>query len=205
MAPRLDAHWDGVYATDVAGKSWHEVIPVASLEALEVAGVLATHSVIDIGGAASPLVDALLARGHEDVTVLDISDQGLAVSRQRLGAGAARVTWIATDLLSWEPPRRYDVWHDRAVGHFFTTAAARTAYRRVVESAVNSDGVAILGVFAPDGPTSCSGLPVLRHDEESVAELVGPRFRLEHSIRQVHRTPWGGDQPFLWTVWRNIG
>jgi methylase of polypeptide subunit release factors len=40
--------------------------------------------VIDVGGGASALVDALLARGCENLTVLDTSTAALDVARARL-------------------------------------------------------------------------------------------------------------------------
>ena len=60
-----------------------------------------------------------MAAGYSDITVLDISDTALSLARDRLGAAADRIAWLAADLRTWQPARRYDVWHDRAVLHFF--------------------------------------------------------------------------------------
>lgn len=199
------AHWDAIYEGGVEGRSWHQTSATASLSLMDAAGIPAVASVIDIGGAASRLVDDLLARGHRDLTVLDISDTGLALSRSRLGARAAAVEWVVADLLTWQPTRMYAVWHDRAVGHFFTTDAERTAYASVLTAAVAPGGHAIIGGFAPDGPTHCSGLEVKRAGLAEFADLVGPAFDLVAEEREAHTTPSGATQSFQWTLWRRRG
>jgi hypothetical protein len=65
--------------------------------------------------------DALFTRGHDDLTVLDVSARALDISRRRLGAQAQRVDWQVHDILEWTPARTFDVRHDRGVLHFLTT------------------------------------------------------------------------------------
>jgi 2-polyprenyl-3-methyl-5-hydroxy-6-metoxy-1,4-benzoquinol methylase len=78
-------------------------------------------SIIDIGGGESTLVDDLLARGYQNVTVLDVSQTAIDVTKRRLGAASERVNWLVADIGKGElAPRAYDVWHDRAVFHFLT-------------------------------------------------------------------------------------
>ena len=57
-------------------------------------------------------------------------------------------------------------------------------------------GLAVLAVFAPDGPETCSGLPVRRYDVPRLVNEIGPGFTLVHGERRVHTTPWGAEQPF---------
>src|SRR6185503_543088 len=111
-------HWDDVYAAGDAGVSWAQA-----------------H-------AGPVLAGGLLAAGHTDVTVLDLSEQALRLARDRLGDRGAEVDWVVADLLAWRPPRRYALWHDRAVLHFFTEPAQRTAYARVLRQAVAPRGFA---------------------------------------------------------------
>ena len=47
---------------------------------------------------------------------------------------------IEADVLSWEPARTWDVWHDRAVLHFLMTDAERDAYRNRLMSALAPEG-----------------------------------------------------------------
>jgi trans-aconitate methyltransferase len=178
--------------------SWYEREPAMSLRLLDAAGLTAQTSVIDVGGGASLLVDRLVARGVADVTILDIAEPALKVSRDRLGPAGERVAWLAEDLLAWQPPRQYDLWHDRAVFHFLTEPADRARYLAVLRAALSPGGHAVVATFAPDGPEYCSGLPVARYGPADLADELG--LRLVREEREEHLTPAGVLQPFTWTV-----
>ena len=190
-------HWESIYGRNSADSvSWYQPEPVTSLEILDMLGVTQDAGVIDIGGGASTLVDALTQRGFTDLTVLDISDTALQASRKRLGT-QARVTWIATDLLTWVPTRLFDVWHDRAVFHFLSGDEVET-YRDVLHRAIGPGGFVIMATFAPDGPERCSGLPVTRYGADELGSTLGSDFKVVEQRREVHTTPGGGVQPFTW-------
>jgi SAM-dependent methyltransferase len=196
-------HWDEVYGTKAEDAvSWFQEEPATSLRMLDEAGVPPTASVVDVGGGASRLVDALLARGHDDVTVLDISEHGVATARRRLGDDARRVGWVVADVTRWEPSRAFDVWHDRAVLHFLTEPADAARYCAVAAQVVGAGGLVVVATFAPDGPETCSGLPVQRYDAAGLAALFGAAWEPEIAHRQVHVTPWGAEQPFTWLALR---
>lgn len=199
-------YWDDVYGqrgdTDV---SWFEPEPVQSLELMDLAGVEPGSSVVDVGAGASRFADALLARGFSDLTVLDVADEGLGLARARLGARADQVRWVTTDLLAWEPGRQFDLWHDRAVFHFLTTAADRSRYVDLLSTSVTTGGTAIIATFAEDGPAQCSGLDVCRYSPASLMTELGEVFGLIASRRHEHTTPWGAVQPFTWVVARRVG
>jgi hypothetical protein len=198
-------HWDNAYAHGHNTRSWFQERPSVSLRMLEAASVSARDSLIDVGGGASTLVDALLDRGWKDVTVLDVSASGLRTAQERLGAAADRVQWLATDLLSWKPQRRYAAWHDRALLHFFATSEDQDRYRDVLEAATTTGSVAIFGTFALDGPPSCSGLPVMRYDVKDLAAFVGQRWTALAEEHEEHHTPAGTIQPFTWASFRRAG
>jgi 2-polyprenyl-3-methyl-5-hydroxy-6-metoxy-1,4-benzoquinol methylase len=152
---------------------------------------------VDVGGGASVLVDALLDHGFTDVTVLDLSDAALKVSQARLGERAAGVRWLQQSVLDADlPTGEVSVWHDRAVFHFMTTPAQRQAYYDSMASAVRPGGHAIVATFAEDGPTKCSGLPVVRYTAEELAAAFSPAFSLVSSERELHTTPGGSTQSF---------
>lgn len=198
------AHWDGIYGRSGAERvSWYQAEPAMSLELLEAAGLLAGGgSVLDVGGGASLLADRLLDVGVGEVSVLDCSRQGLSLTQQRLGASASKVEWILADLLSWEPSRTWRFWHDRAVLHFFTDDESVSRYVELATRAVETGGAAVVATFAPDGPTSCSGLPVRRWGAEALAERFGPAWSLEETRTEDHVTPSGTLQRFSWVVLR---
>jgi hypothetical protein len=105
-------------------------------------------------------------------------------------------------VLTWQPGRTYDAWHDRAVFHFLVQPEQREQYVATASRAVPSGGILVLGTFASDGPTQCSGLPTSRYDADALAAVFAPGFTLEHSEREEHVTPGGAVQAFTWVVLR---
>ena len=196
------AHWDDAYrAIGVESVSWFEPEPTMSLALLDALGTRPEDAVLDVGGGASTLVDHLVDRGFGDVTVLDVSVVALEEGRARLGPDAP-VGWLREDLLSWRPPRRYDIWHDRAVFHFLSDPADRRRYLGVLADGVAAGGAVIIGTFAEDGPQSCSGLPVARYSAADLCQELGPLFQPLVCKREVHVTPTGVLQPFTWVAGR---
>ena len=183
--------------------SWYEAAPELSLALLREAGLAPEMSVIDIGGGASRLVDALVAGGQEHVTVLDLSAAALETAKSRL-ADAERVQWIVSDVTAWAPDRHYDFWHDRAAFHFLTTEVDQQAYVRVLAQALKEGGKAVIGTFALDGPEKCSGLPVARHNAESLQAVLGKQFQLVNTHQHEHLTPWGSVQKFQFSTFEKV-
>jgi SAM-dependent methyltransferase len=193
-------HWDGVYGNKAQEDlSWTQ--PSSRTSARLVLGAVPHRgSVVDVGAGAADLVDLVLDAGHDDVTALDVSAAALAASQERLGPRAAAVAWVVSDVLTWEPGRRFDVWHDRAVFHFLTDPADIRRYVALVARVLNPGGTLVIGTFAPDGPAQCSGLPVARYSAEDLAETFGPDLLLAATEREEHHTPWGAPQAFTWAV-----
>lgn len=205
MDDRTD-HWDRRYhGTDADQLSWFEDDPSLSM-ALITATVSNRAGVIDIGGGASRLPDALLEQGFQDVTVLDLSAKALGLSRARIGAGADTVHWIAADITTWCPDRTYDLWHDRAVFHFLATEGDQRAYVTAMATALVPGGTAIVMTFANDGPEKCSGLPVQRYSSKglqaAVTALAPGAFDVIDQGRFVHPTPTGAEQKFQYCQFR---
>jgi SAM-dependent methyltransferase len=198
-------HWEGVYNSKGEREvSWFQESPEPSIELIGLVGARPDAAIIDIGGGASRLVDALLAHGFENLTVLDLSEAALDKARSRLGSDAQKVRWIEADVTSWNPDARYDVWHDRAAFHFLTKRDEQQAYVGHLKEALRPGGHAIFGTFALDGPEKCSGLPVARQSPETMAALLGPDFHLVVARRHEHATPWRSLQKFQFSTFRRI-
>lgn len=198
-------HWDERYrSTAPEERSWTEDEPLESLELIGASGLSPREPVLDVGGGASMLVDALLERGYRDLTVLDVSPVALDEARRRVTdrfpGTAGHVEWIVSEVTSWSPSRVYRLWHDRAAFHFLTDEGSRHAYRSQLERATATGSAVILATFAPDGPETCSGLPVTRWDADGLARELGTGFRVVRHERREHVTPWGGVQPFTWIL-----
>ena len=196
-------HWQNVYRhkgeQDV---SWTQADPQPSLGLIERFANTPQAAIIDIGGGASRLVDALLARGFDALTVLDLSEAALEAAKLRIGPAAAGVQWLADDATAWQPPRAFDIWHDRAAFHFLFETGDRAAYVERLHRGVKAGGYAIMATFAADGPEKCSGLPVQRYSPESLSDAIGTGFELIEHHAHRHATPWGAVQSFQFSVLR---
>ena len=202
MDPRT--HWETIYRTkDVHDVSWFQSEARRSLDLINRISPDRSAAIIDVGAGASVLVDNLLDAGYRDVSVLDLSEAALQISRDRLGPESARVKWMLADVLRVEfDESTYAVWHDRAVFHFLTHATDRQAYVEQVRRAVRPGGHVLVATFAEDGPQSCSGLPVVRYSAEGLHSEFGTDFRLVGSEHEDHRTPRGARQSFLYCLCR---
>jgi SAM-dependent methyltransferase len=197
-------HWETVYTTKAVDEvSWYRPHLDRSLALIERAASDRRAAVLDVGGGASTLVDDLLARGYRNLGVLDISAEALGIARKRLGEAAHALTWLATDLL--DAPLQeacYDVWHDRAVFHFLTETAQRANYVRQLTHALKPGGHAVLATFGPDGPMKCSGPDTMRYDADGLARALGDGFTLIDSTLELHATPSGASQQFLYALFQ---
>jgi 2-polyprenyl-3-methyl-5-hydroxy-6-metoxy-1,4-benzoquinol methylase len=197
-------HWEKIYREKRADTvSWYRPHLERSLELIEKAAPARDASIIDVGGGESTLVDDLLSRGYQNVTVLDVSQTAIDVTKKRLGQPAELVQWMAADITKCDlAPSAYDVWHDRAVFHFLTAIEQRIAYVRQVLGAVRPDGYVLVSTFGLEGPPKCSGLEIVRYDAESLHAEFGVRFRLLESVKELHKTPFGTTQQFLYCLCR---
>ncbi len=200
----IKTHWEEVYETKDSNEvSWFQEHPELSLQFIERTSIDNSGQVIDVGGGASTLVDNLLDRGYQNITVLDISAAALHVAQERLGLKANAVTWLESDITQVQLPHQfYDVWHDRAVFHFLTRATDRQQYVEAVTHSVKAGGHVIIATFGVDGPSRCSNLEVVRYNSDSLYDEFGDNFDLVHSTRESHKTPFGTEQNFIYCYCR---
>jgi ubiquinone/menaquinone biosynthesis C-methylase UbiE len=197
-------HWEQIYTTKAADNvSWFQEHAGQSLALIHGTGLAKDAAVIDVGGGASILVDELIAAGFKDLTVLDLSPAALEVAKQRLQKDANSIQWMVGDITKVElPQNRFDIWHDRAVFHFLTRQEERQAYVEQVMRAVRPNGHVIIATFAEDGPEKCSGLPVMRYCPETLHAEFGKSFHLVKHSKEVHHTPFGTEQQFVYCYCR---
>jgi trans-aconitate methyltransferase len=202
-ASERQSHWQNVYLSKGEQQvSWTQADPQPSLGLIEKFAPGRDASIIDVGGGASRLVDALLAHGFAAITVLDLSEAALQSAQARLGEQGATVQWIAADATAWQPAQSFDIWHDRAAFHFLVEQSDRAGYIERLNAGVKPGGHAIIATFAPDGPEKCSGLQVQRYDPESLSRTIGSAFDLVEHQGHRHVTPWGAAQSFQFSVLR---
>jgi SAM-dependent methyltransferase len=199
-------HWERVYTDKNADEvSWFQHHAELSLKIIRENGVSADGSIIDVGGGASTLVDDLILSGYSAITVLDLSANALKKAKTRLGENARSVCWLEADILDVElPANGYDVWHDRAVFHFLTSEGERHRYVLHVLRAVKPGGLIIVATFAEDGPDRCSGLPVMRYSTSALHSEFGEPFELLGSEPELHFTPTGKEQKFVYCFCKRL-
>ena len=195
-ADSRSSFWEGVHdGKDVDGVSWWQSVPELSLGLVDRTGVRAEQPIIDVGAGWSTLVDHLLERGYRDLTAIDLSATALGTVRARLGEAGADVVLDVADVLDFHPGRRFALWHDRAVFHFLIELDERDDYRASLERCLQPGGYVVVATFGPDGPTTCSGLPIVRYTHEELAAEF-PGYRLLSTSGEDHVTPWGTTQQF---------
>jgi trans-aconitate methyltransferase len=193
---RLD-YWENVHHDKPEdGVSWWQSVPDLSLGLVDQANLSPADPVIDVGAGWSTLVDHLLARGHTDLTAIDLSITALKTVRDRLGPAGADVVLEVADVLDLHPARRYALWHDRAVFHFLIDAEERDDYRASLARSLQPGGWLVVATFGPDGPLTCSGLPIVRYSHAELAAEFEPGFEVVATAGEDHRTPWGSTQQF---------
>lgn len=199
-------HWEKVYSTKAADDvSWFQPHADMSMRLIHDSGLSKGAAIIDVGGGASTLVDDLLNEGYGNITVLDLSGAALETSRSRLGPLADGVQWMEADITHADfEPHSLDLWHDRAVFHFLTSEADRAAYVHQVLRALKPGGHVIMATFGANGPMQCSGLPVMRYAPDELHAEFGEAFTMLSHEEEVHHTPFGTDQQFIYCLCRKL-
>jgi SAM-dependent methyltransferase len=188
--------WEGVHGgAEVDGVSWWQSVPGLSLGLVDQAGVGQDRPVIDVGAGWSTLVDHLVERGYRDLTAIDLSVSALRTVRERLGPAGSGVALEVADVLELSPVRRYALWHDRAVFHFLTEPDERADYLTSLRRSLEPGGWVVVATFGPDGPTTCSGLPIVRYSHAELAAEFSD-YQLIATAGEDHLTPWGTSQQF---------
>jgi len=199
-------HWEDTYSNNAIEQlGWYAAHVETSVSWIVGLDLDQDAEIIDAGGGACTLVDDLLNERYQSVTVVDLSKRAMTLAQMRLGEKAKSVTWIEGDITSVPlAANRYDVWHDRAVFHFFTDSEQRQLYRNNLMQALKPGGYLIIAVFAPEAPPRCSGLPVERYTLDQLESTLGAEFELNQHTQEMHVTPGGTEQMYLYCHFRKL-
>jgi len=198
-------HWEQVYQRQPLNKlGWFEESPDPSLELIEACSLPEDASMLHVGAGATTLVDVLLNKGYKNIVANDISATALEKLKARLGPGlTGKVQWMVDDLT--KPDQLYtlqgvDLWHDRAVLHFFNDPAERLGYYNLLRDLVKIGGYVIIAAFNLDGADKCSGLPVFRYDQHMLQDQLGEGFSLIKAFDYTYHMPSGDTREYIYTL-----
>ena len=195
-------HWENIYKTrDHKQVGWYQNTPQISLTLLSQIKAKPSQSIIDVGCGASTLVDHLIELAYRDIVLVDLSNEALLAIKNRLGKHGDTPIYLCEDITQTTFTKAFDIWHDRAVFHFLTEDKDRTNYMNTLERNLTSSGKAIIGTFSLNGPTTCSGLPIVQYDEDKMCvELAKAGLELIDSVTDIHAMPNGSNQEYLYFI-----
>ena len=195
-----DGFWNNIYKSKkIDAVSWYADRLDVSLALIKENCLKKENAIIDIGSGRSTLVDDLCALGYQNLTLLDISQEAINQTLQRLGKLQNIISTICFDISTISDQENlYDLWHDRAVFHFLTEASQRKVYIQNLKRSLKKDGVAIIATFGLNGPDKCSGLTTIKYDEQSLQAELGNDFQILGSMIDYHQTPFETSQQFIY-------
>ncbi len=189
------SHWEKIYSEKSPQEvSWTQEIPETSIEFFNDFKLSKTSPIIDIGGGESKFVDYLVEEGYQNISVLDISENAIKKAKDRLGEKSKNIEWIICDINDFNPKKKYELWHDRAVFHFLTSNIEINRYVEKVK--LNSENF-IVGTFSTSGPKKCSGLEITQYDKNLLIKLFEESMAIKKAEYINHITPFETTQNFI--------
>ncbi|KUO67183.1 MAG: hypothetical protein APF83_13790 [Lutibacter sp. BRH_c52] len=200
-------HWNAAYQkSPVTNLGWYEENPAPSIEMIEACSLPKEALIFNAGAGASTLISELLAKGYENLVVNDISSVALAELKNNLLVPKnAHIKFIVDDLTNPAELlklKNIDLWHDRAVLHFFTEEKDQKTYFDLLKSVLKPKGFVILAEFNLEGAKKCSGLDVFNYNEEMLQERLGNDFELLKSFNYTYTQPSGNTREYVYTLFQ---
>lgn len=205
----FERHWSDAYRkTPVKSLGWYEENPIPSLELIGSCNLPDDSLIFNAGAGASTLIECLLNDGFTNIAVNDISSSALLELRNSLSEHShSNVEFIVDDLTdptSLLDLKNVDLWHDRAVLHFFTEEEQRQSYFDLLKKKVKVDGFVILAEFNLEGAKKCCGLDVYNYNEVMLQDYLGSNFELLKSFNYTYTQPSGNTREYVYTLFKRI-
>lgn len=205
----LKSHWNRAYETTESNKlGWFEDIPEPSLRLLNDCNLGKSSCILNIGAGTTYFVDELLNRNFENIFVNDISPVAIDKLKSRISDKHQKnIQWIEDDLtqpVKLNKLTEIDLWHDRAVLHFFQDQKEQDTYFNLLKKLVKINGYVIIAAFNLNGAEKCSGLPVFRYNEEMLEQKLGKEFVLKRAFNHTYFMPSGNSREYVYTLFKRI-
>ena len=201
----LKSLWEKTFERDTKKLGWYEENPEQSLQLIEKCNLNKDASILNVGAGASTLIDELIKKGYENIIANDLSFNALEKLKERLGKDSSKVKWIVDDLT--KPTElnhvgEIDLWHDRAVLHFFNEPEEQNCYFDLLKRIVKINGFVIIASFNLNGATKCNGLYVFRYNKEMIQKRLGNNFDLIESFDYIYMNPFGDTRDYVYTLFQ---
>ncbi|MBI9054399.1 MAG: class I SAM-dependent methyltransferase [Bacteroidales bacterium] len=203
----LTKHWDKAYSKNINKLGWYEENPKPSLDLIKKCKIAKNARILNIGVGTSTLIDKLLKEKFENIIANDLSSAALHKLKERLGSESKKVNWIVDDLTN--PTNlldieQVDLWHDRAVLHFFNEKEDQESYFNLVKKLVKKNGQVIIATYNLNGATKCNGLYVFRYNKEMLQKRMGSDFELTESFDYTYKNPFNDTREYIYTLFKRI-
>lgn len=200
-------HWNSVYSKNPSERlGWFEKKSTQTLDLINQTNLVKTAKILNIGAGSSVLIDNLLELGFTNIIANDLSEVSLASLKKRVGMNE-KVQFIVDDLLhplQLNSLKNVDLWNDRAVLHFFVKKHDISAYFNLLKRVLSQNGYVIIAVFAKNGADKCSELPLQKYDVNMLQKELGPKFTLLKTFNYTYINPYGGERPYIYTLFQRI-
>jgi hypothetical protein len=149
-----------------------------ALPLIRACGLLPDDPILSVGDMDGELLVTLRQLGHADITVLHPSLAALQRLRERLGDLERDMLLIETEVLDFQPRRRYALWHDCGFFQRLRHAEERHRYVQLVQFALRQEGDLIICAAGLEGAHHHHGASVERHSAGALAAELGGQFEL---------------------------
>lgn len=199
-------HWDKAYhKNSIEDLGWYEDDPKASLELINKCNLSKNSMIFNAGAGATELIKKLIDAGYHDIYINDISKSALDKLKYSID-NTNGLSFVVddltnpTDLLNL---KMVDLWHDRAVLHFFLDQIQQDNYFNLLKSKVKDGGYVIFSEFAIGGAKKCCGLDILNYNEEMLLDRLGNDFALIESFNHLYIHPSNGNtRKYIYTLFK---
>ena len=199
-------HWNNAYQNNVVEKlGWFEDDPVASFDLIEKCNLSKDALIFNAGAGATTLITLLLEKGYSNILVNDISSLALNKLKNSID-GNSNVRFFVDDLtnpITLLDVKNIDLWHDRAVLHFFTSKDQQLSYFNLLKKIVREGGYVIFSEFGIDGAKKCCGLDIVNYSEKMFQDRLGDDFELLESFNHLYSHPSNGNtRKYIYTLFK---
>tara|TARA_R110001583_G_scaffold50850_7_gene158697 strand:- start:505 stop:1170 length:666 start_codon:yes stop_codon:yes gene_type:complete len=203
----FEEHWNNAYLkTPVNKLGWYETNSKPSFDLINECNLPKNATIFNAGAGATTLIKQLLEAGYTNLIVNDIAASALTeLSNDLSKPKNSNIQFIVDDLtnpIDLLKLKDIDLWHDRAVLHFFTEKQQQDAYFMLLKKMLKPNGYVILAEFNLNGAKKCSGLAVVNYNEKMLQDRLGENFKLIKSFNFTYMQPSGNTREYVYTLFQ---